>query len=39
MADLARLAVPPPLLIEHDLSPVGEAGEHRAAVARSAIPF
>jgi uncharacterized protein YhaN len=34
MADLARIAVPPPLLIEHDLSPVGEAGERRAAVAR-----
>jgi uncharacterized protein YhaN len=36
MVDLARMAVPPPLLIEHDLSPVGEAGECRAAVAPSA---
>jgi uncharacterized protein YhaN len=34
IADLARIAVPPPLLIEHDLSPGGEAGERRAAVAR-----
>jgi uncharacterized protein YhaN len=34
MADLARIAVPPPLLIEHDLSPRGEPGERRA-VARS----
>jgi uncharacterized protein YhaN len=36
MADLARIAVPPPLLIEHDLSPLGETGERRAAVARPA---
>jgi uncharacterized protein YhaN len=36
MVDLARMAVPPPLLIEHDLSPVGEARECRTAVAPSA---
>ncbi len=36
MADLARIVVPPPLLTEHDLSPVGDAGECRAAVAWSA---
>jgi uncharacterized protein YhaN len=34
MADLARIAVPPPLLIEHDLSALGQAKERRAAVAR-----
>ena len=34
MADLARIAVPPPLLIEHDLTAVGEARERSAAVAR-----
>src|SRR5262249_57555399 len=33
MADLARLAVPPPLLIEHNLSPaVSDAGDRRIAV-------
>jgi uncharacterized protein YhaN len=33
MADLARIAVPPPLLIEHNLSPaVSDAGDRRVAV-------
>jgi uncharacterized protein YhaN len=33
MVDLARIAVPPPILIEHNLSPaVSDAGERRIAV-------
>src|SRR6266478_5173559 len=32
MADLARIAVPPPILIEHNLSPaINDAGDRRAA--------
>jgi uncharacterized protein YhaN len=33
MVDLARIAVPPPLLVEHNLSPgIGDAGDRRIAV-------
>jgi len=33
MADLARIAVPPPILIEHNLSPaINDAGDRRIAV-------
>ncbi len=33
MVDLARIAVPPPILIEHNLSPaIGDAGDRRIAV-------
>jgi uncharacterized protein YhaN len=33
MADLARIVVPPPILIEHNLSPaISDAGDRRIAV-------